>query len=133
MKSSCLRFRRICSSINDYDKSTAELKAKLVYRGHNNKVIDKVIKEVKRSDREVLLKPRDKVNNPKTYIPRLCLTYIPGVTEKIRKIVKSHWSKINDLFDFQLGFSYKNYVKIGEVLSKRQTYPIHLNYNFFTK
>ena len=83
-----------------------------------------------RTDRDSLLQPKDSNPNDKKYVPRLSLTFIPVITEKIVKITKNHWQKISDLFEFPLSVSYKNSITIQNVLEKKCRYPVLLNYSF---
>ena len=62
------------------------------------------------------------------YHPRLCLTYIPGVTNIISTIFKRLWPSVSDLFNFSLSFSYKNSYKIGDILNNKIYFPICRNY-----
>ena len=133
IKSSCIRFRRICSSLNTYDTATKDLKCKLIARGHTSQAIDSCVKEVRTNDRYELLICKSSNSSSDTVKPqpRLCLTYIPGVTNRIVVIVKKHWSQMSDLFSFPLSCSFKNCnTKIGDVLSKKVYYPPLLNYKF---
>ena len=136
IKSSCIRFRRICSSLNSYDTATKDLKFKLASRGHTPQVIDSFVKDIRNNDRSELLKHKPAVsdnsnNTVKPLQPRLCLTYIPGITDKIVSIVKKHWNQISDLLSFPLSCSFKNSnTKISDILSKKVHYPAKLNYKF---
>ena len=88
IKSSCLRFRRICSSLNNYDKACKELQNNLVHRGHQLQQIQHTIKEVRNIERETLLARKPKDISPSNYVPRLSLTYIPGTIRIISDIMK---------------------------------------------
>ena len=122
--SHCLRYRRICSKLSYYDSCCKELLFRLQKRGHKKQFVLSIINEVRGKDRVVLLTRKNagesNVAVPKVYTPRLALTFIPNITYKLKNIVRSHWPKVNDLFQFKLGFSDKNYLTIGDCLSKNK-------------
>ena len=128
IKSSCLRFRRICSSLNNYDKACKELQNNLIYRGHQLQQVQKTVKEVRKIERETLLTRKPKHNTTGNFCPRLSLTYIPGATRIISAIMKRLWHSVSDLFSFPLSISYKNSLKIDDILTKKVNYPIYRNY-----
>ena len=48
-KSSCIRFLSICSSLNNYDRTTKNLKHNLVHRGHNPQKVEWIIKDARKT------------------------------------------------------------------------------------
>lgn len=130
IKSSCLRFRRICSSLNSYDNACKELRNNLVHRGYQQQQVDRKIKEVRNMERGALLTRKSKDNTTSKFHPRLSLTYIPGTTNIITSIIKRLWPSVSDLFSFPLSISYKNSHKIDDILTMKVNYPVHLNYKF---
>ena len=128
IKSHCIRYRRICSTLAGYDKVTKVLSIQLQNRGHSKQLIENIVKTVRNlSRRELLLRKPTVINDSNTsqssYIPRLTLTHIPHITHEIKSIVRNHWSKIDDLFKFQLGFSDRNFLTVEDLLFKKCGYP----------
>ena len=128
IKSSCLRFRRICSSLKNYDRACKELQNNLIYRGHQLQQVQRTIKDVRKMDREALLRRKSKDSSTTAYCPRLLLTFIPGVTRIISDIMKRLWHCVSDLFPFHLSMSYRNSCKIEDILTKKVNYPACRNY-----
>ena len=129
IKSTCIRFRRICSSDVKYEKACADLKKTLVGRGYPAQLITEIIKEVRSLDRLDLLKRKDNSDNNNNWTPRVSIIYAPQTVNKLRTIIKNHWNQISNLFTGHVTFALMNGTSIGEVLMKGHSVSKKLSYS----
>jgi len=89
--SQLLRVRRICSRIEDYDKNAIMMCKHFFRRDYPPELIEKAVIDVRRKDRQELLKPKTQVTTNTTK-PDLFLisTYCPG-NNPLRSIVQNNW------------------------------------------
>ena len=136
VRSSCIRFRRICSSISGYDKECMLLSKALISRGYPYKCIHQIILDVRKLDRDQLLNRAnnnvDTSNISKIFKPRLILTHIPGVSNQVRTCVNKQWKKLNNIFDYSLQCSYSNYANLGDILNKKFRLTSKFPYSWIT-
>lgn len=122
IRSTCIRFRRICSSNTGYDKESKKLKFQLIDRGYSSNVVGKIIKDVREMKRSDLLVRKDKTDISDN-IPRLTINYIPEASMTVTRILKRNWNVIADLFKFSVKVGYRNNITIEDVLKGKTKYP----------
>ena len=120
IKSTCIRFRRICSSVEKYNKACAELCKTLMNRDYPYNIINTIINEVRDLDRDQLLERKVHDDSCTSQPPRATILYVPEVSNQLRNIINKHWDQIKDLFD-SLSYVYVNGISIGDILLKGQT------------
>ena len=83
--SQALRFRRICSTEEQFDARCDELRGWLNERGYDQQLVNSQIERAKAVDRNDALNPRPKQNGGRDF---LVLTYHPALGRKIYDILK---------------------------------------------
>jgi len=90
--SQLLRVRRICSHIEDYDKNATMMCKHFFRRKYPPDLIEKAVIDVRRKDRNEILKPKSLNSTQATNSPDLFLisTFCP-VDNPLRSIVQNNW------------------------------------------
>lgn len=91
IKSACIIFRRVCSSVEKYNKACAELCKTLMNRDYPHIIINTIINEVRCMDRDQLLERRVREDSDTSQPPRAAILYIPEVSNQLRNIMNNHW------------------------------------------
>lgn len=91
-KGVALRLRRICSSLEDFDRKAKEYMAYLVARGHNPITVEKAFKDVRMI---TISESRQKINRRSMSSKALFVTTYNPLGPNLRGIVKRHSHLLN--------------------------------------